>query len=258
MELYDIIGMEYDTSRKADPQITQRLINHLQVFDNSRVLDVACGTGNYTIALSQLCLKMTGTDISEEMLKNAREKSNHVIWDKADVNNLPYQEEEFSGATCILAIHHFENLYKAFQQVYRVIGKGRFVIFTSSPEQMAGYWLKEYFPKMMAHSCNQMPKVKQVVDNLRSVGFKIVGLETFLIQPNLKDFFLYSGKYEPSIYLNPNVRAGISSFANLGTLDEIQAGCRRLKSDNENGRIQELLDRYSSDLGDYVFVVAEK
>jgi ubiquinone/menaquinone biosynthesis C-methylase UbiE len=258
MELYDVIGVEYDTSRKADPQITARLINHLQVFDNSRILDVACGTGNYTIALSQLGLNMTGTDISEEMLNNARKKSNHVTWDKADVNNLPYQEGDFSGATCTLAIHHFENLYNAFQEVYRVMNEGRFVIFTSSPEQMGRYWLKEYFPSAMTKSCNQMPKVPHVVDCLKHIGFKMVGLETFLIQPNLQDFFLYSGKYEPSIYLNPKVRAGISTFANLASQDEIHTGCTRLKSDIESGRVKEVVDQYSSVLGDYVFVVAEK
>jgi ubiquinone/menaquinone biosynthesis C-methylase UbiE len=158
---------------------------------------------------------MTGSDISEEMLVKARNKSNQVNWDKANVLTLPYKEGEFSGVTCVLAIHHFENLHDAFQQVYKVINKGRFVILTSSPEQMQRYWLKEYFPKAMMDSCSQMSKVTEVVANLREAGFKMVGLETFLVQPNLKDFFLYSGKYDPTIYLNPKVRAGISTFANL-------------------------------------------
>jgi ubiquinone/menaquinone biosynthesis C-methylase UbiE len=258
MELYDVIGVEYDTSRKADPQITERLYNHLQLSENSRALDIACGTGNYTVALSQLGLDMTGTDISEEMLETARKKSNRVSWNKADVSSLSFQVGEFSGVTCTLAIHHFKNLYKAFQQVYRVMNKGRFVIFTSSPEQMQQYWLKEYFPKAMMNSCNQMPKIPLVINHLRQAGFKVVGTEIFLIQPNLQDFFLYSGKYEPSIYLNPNVRAGISTFANIASQEEIHTGCTRLKADIESGRIQEVIDQYSSELGDYIFVVAEK
>lgn len=256
--LYDVIGVSYDISRKADSEITRRIMNHLQVNRESRILDVACGTGNYTVALSQLGLNMTGTDISEEMLVKARKKSNQVTWDRADVLHLPYQDGGFSGATCILAIHHFTDLLKSFQQVYRVLSHGRFVIFTSSPEQMERYWLKEYFPKAMMNSCNQMPEVLEVVNNLKKVGFKIVGVETFLIQPTLQDFFLYSGKYDPSMYLDPNVRAGISTFARLASQDEIDAGCTRLKADIGNGRIHEILERYSSDLGDYSFVVAEK
>ncbi|MBD2870645.1 class I SAM-dependent methyltransferase [Paenibacillus arenilitoris] len=258
MALYDVIGIEYDTSRKADSEITRRLMNHLQVFDDSKIVDVACGTGNYTVALSELGLNMTGTDISEEMLNKARSKSNHVVWDQADVIDLPYTNGEFYGATCILAIHHFKDLLNAFQQVHRVLDKGRFVIFTSSPDQMERYWLKEYFPKTMIDSCNQMPRVSDVVDYLKRAGFKIEGLETFLIQPSLQDFFLYSGKHEPNMYLNPKVRSGISTFANLASKEEISVGCTRLKSDIESGRIHDILDRYSSDLGDYLFVVADK
>lgn len=256
--LYDDIGREYDTTRKADPQITERLKNHIQSNNDSQILDVACGTGNYTVALSNLGLNMTGIDISEEMISKARQKSNKVRWNIGDVTVLPYKNQTFDGAICILAIHHFSNLITPFSEVYRVMKQGRFVLFTSSSEQMERYWLREYFPKAMEDSCKQMPKVSQVVETLKDVGFSIVGLETFLIQPNLQDFFLYSGKYEPQIYLNPKVRAGISTFANLASKEEINLGCTKLKCDIDSGRIHEVLDKYSSNLGDYTFVVSEK
>jgi ubiquinone/menaquinone biosynthesis C-methylase UbiE len=258
MALYDVIGVGYDTARKADPQIVARLRNHLQALDRTRVLDVACGTGNYTVALARSGLNMTGADISEEMLSQARMKSSEVKWAQADVARLPYPDAAFSGATCILAIHHFDDLKQAFRQVYRTMGKGRFVIFTASPEQMERYWLKEYFPKAMEDSCKQMPSLTHIVEALTETGFKLIGLETFLIQPDLQDFFLYSGKYDPSLYLDPKVRAGISTFAHLASQEEIDAGCARLRADIDSGEIHEVRGRYSSDLGDYVFVVAEK
>lgn len=256
--LYDEIGKNYDTTRKADPEIVRRLKHHLQVSDNASILDAACGTGNYTVALAELGLKMTGADISEEMLAKARQKSGRIAWDHADVKNLPYPDSTFQGATCILAIHHFDDLIASFRQVYRVMDKGRFVIFTSSPEQMRRYWLNEYFPEAMQASCKQMPSLSKVTESLKQAGFAIVGLETFLIQPDLQDFFLYSGKYAPQIYLNSNVRAGISTFADLATQGEIESGCIKLQKDIESGRIRQVLQKYSSDLGDYVFVVAEK
>jgi ubiquinone/menaquinone biosynthesis C-methylase UbiE len=256
--LYDDIGREYDTTRKADPQITERLRNHLQINNDSQILDVACGTGNYTVALSNLGLNMTGIDISEEMISKARQKSNQVRWDIGNVAVLPYENQTFYGATCTLAIHHFGNLASPFSEVCRVMNQGRFVLFTSSPEQMERYWIKEYFPKAMEDSCKQMPKISKVVDALKEVGFSIIGLETFLIQPNLQDFFLYSGKYEPQMYLNPKVRAGISTFANLASKEEVHLGCTKLKSDIDSGRIHEVLEKYNSDFGDYTFVVAEK
>lgn len=41
--LYDTVGLTYDTTRKADPEIA-RLRNHLQVSNSSKILNIACGT----------------------------------------------------------------------------------------------------------------------------------------------------------------------------------------------------------------------
>ncbi|WP_443139081.1 hypothetical protein [Piscibacillus sp. B03] len=123
---------------------------------------------------------------------------------------------------------------------------------------MNNYWLKEYFPKAIDNSANQMPRVDKVNDTLKKVGFNIVGNETFLIQPDLKDFFLYSGKYKPKMYLDEKVRSGISTFANLASNEEVEEGCIRLKKDIETKKIEDVVNKYSSDLGDYTYIIAEK
>jgi len=255
--LYDNIGKSYDITRKADPEITRRLKAHLQSFGEP-ILDVACGTGNYTVALKNLGITMTGVDVSKEMIKKAKEKTCDIVWDIADVKRLPYSNSTFKGATCILSIHHFDNLLESFKEIYRVIDKGRFVIFTSSPEQIERYWLNEYFPKAIEYSAIQMPSVSLVTDTLKQAGFTIIGLETFLVQPDLQDFFLYSGKYEPEMYLDENVRLGISTFANLAAKEEVEKGCNKLRQDIDNGLISKIIEKYSSDLGDYLFAIAEK
>lgn len=257
-ELYDKIGKAYDTTRKADPEIVRRLRQHLQVSVQDKILDVACGTGNYTVALSQLGVDITGVDISEEMLIKARQKSNEVSWIRADANRLPFEGTSFHGATCILAIHHFDGLLEPFREVYRVLENGRFVIFTSSPEQMRSYWLNAYFPKAMKASILQMPSMDDVIRHLREVGFSVVGVESFLVEPELEDFFLYSGKFEPRMYLDSTVRDGISTFANLATPEEIASGCLELKHDIDNGKIHDVIQEYTSTLGDYAFIVAQK
>ncbi|RPF50402.1 class I SAM-dependent methyltransferase [Aquisalibacillus elongatus] len=256
--LYDQIGLSYDTTRKADPEITRRLRYHLQVTDQSQVLDIACGTGNYTVALEHTGLNMFGVDQSKEMIKHAQEKSTTIHWELGDVSKLPFNNKVFNGVACTLAIHHFDNLLVPFQEVYRVLDCGRFVIFTSSHEQMKYYWLNEYFPDAIAESAQQMPNIKDVTETLGTAGFNIIGNETFLIQPDLEDFFLYSGKYDPNMYLNEKVRSGISTFANLASEEEVEIGIEKLRKDIESKRIEEVLTKYTSQLGDYTFVVAEK
>ncbi|MDR6225120.1 class I SAM-dependent methyltransferase [Desmospora profundinema] len=257
-KVYDTIGGNYDTTRRADPEITRRLRSHLQLPNGSSVIDIACGTGNYTIALHHLHLQMTGVDISKTMIEQARTKSDQIDWIHSDAVSLPVSESRYDGAIIVLSIHHIADRRQVFHEIYRVLNQGRLVIFTSSPEQMKGYWLNEYFPQAMDAACSQMPSVPLIYRELQHAGFSIIGTESFLVQPDLKDFFLYSGRYQPELYLDKQVRKGISTFATLADPEEVNSGCERLKADLQSGRFKEVQNRYRSDQGDYCFIVAEK
>ena len=65
---YDRIGDTYDFTRRPDPRITERLISLLDASPGAPVLDVACGTGNYTSAPAERGLTMFGGDLSQTML----------------------------------------------------------------------------------------------------------------------------------------------------------------------------------------------
>jgi len=103
--LYDRIGRDYDVTRQADPEIVRRLRVHLQLRDGRPVLDVGCGTGNYTIALAETGLMMTGADVSREMIRQAERKSDRVKWVQADAEALPFPDGTFDGATMVLCAH---------------------------------------------------------------------------------------------------------------------------------------------------------
>jgi len=258
--IYDQIGIAYDVSRKADPEISRRLYNHLQIFDKRRnVVDLACGSGNYTIALHDIGLNICGIDVSTQMIESAKEKNDKIDWYLSDIEDMSFRDGQFDGATCILAIHHFRDLVSSFKEVNRIVSVGsRFVIFTSSPEQMQGYWLNEYFPRMMSKSITQMPETTMIESALTKSGFRLLGYENFMIQPNLQDFFLYSGKHRPEIYLKPEVRNGISSFSNLADDDEVERGLKELELDIKSGAFKQKSMNYVSERGDYLYVVAEK
>jgi len=255
---YDIIGDQYDTTRRADPYLTQRLLHHLDPQPDGRYLDIACGSGNYTIALNEHSVDICGVDASETMIAAARNKNETLDWQVADVTNLPYNKGSFNGAICTLATHHFEDLAHAFREIRRVLTEtSRLVIFTATPDQMSGYWLNHYFPQMMARSMKQMPTLNVTTDALASASFDIVTTEPYAIQPDLQDFFLYSGKHKPAMYLDAHVRAGISSFRLLIDDDELDEGCAQLGRDIETGTIKDIYERYDNDDGDYLFINAE-
>lgn len=257
MALYDKIGSGYDITRKADPYITSRLLFHLHPVPGRRYLDLACGSGNYTIALKESRIDVCGIDISGQMLSLARQKDPSNNWVRGDAEVLPFPDNSFAGVTCILAIHHFKNLQRALKEAFRVVTE-RMVIFTATAEQMESYWVNEYFPEAMRKSIEQMPSQKTVEEALKGAGFNQVIWEPYEIKNDLQDWFLYSGKHRPEMYLDPKTRLGISTFASLADADEIKKGCEILAADIGSGKIHQVMKSYASRIGDYMFVVGCK
>ena len=258
-EKYDRIGIGYNQTRKADPYVADRLFQHLQSKADGLYLDIGCGTGNYTLALYQKGLNFIGIDPSQKMLSIARDKNKHIDWRHGRAENTYLTPSSIDGITASLTIHHWSDLVQAFGEMARILKQaGRMVIFTSTPRQMKGYWLNHYFPRMLEASIQQMPAYRLVEAALLRAGLSAIHTEIYEVRPDLQDLFLYSGKQQPALYLNPIVRKGISSFADLAHAEEVKAGLEELNMDIQNEKIWEVIRRYQHGHGDYLFIVAKK
>ena len=256
---YDNIGLNYNETRTADPYIAERLLKNLNPKANGLYLDIGCGTGNYTSTFQKKGFHFIGIDPSEKMLETAKLKNHHIDWKLGKVENIPLDSECIDGVIGSLTIHHWDDLEKGFTELFRVLKPNtNIVIFTSSPKQMKGYWLHHYFPKMLEDSIQQMPAFNIIKTTLANSGFSNLETELYNIKPNLKDLFLYCGKQNPKLYLNPTVRQGISSFSSLANKTEVEMGLKKLEIDIENNSIQTIMDAYNNELGDYLFIIGKK
>src|SRR5207244_13543351 len=75
-------GVTLDLWRRAIPpeQTTveaEFLIDHLNCDAGARVLDVPCGNGRLSFELAQRGLRITGVDISEEVIEEGRSMQSH-------------------------------------------------------------------------------------------------------------------------------------------------------------------------------------
>ena len=258
MPIYNRIGKSYDATRRADPFISSRLADYLDIHSQGIYLDAACGTGNYTVALAEKGGKWHAVDQSAQMIETASAKSGNVKWKLADVAALPFADATFDGAVCTLAIHHFESLNSAFGEIRRVLKKNNstFVIFTSTPEQTGNYWLAEYFPQAIEKSAAKLPDLETISAALQNAGFARIETEPYKVREDLQDLFLYSGKFKPEMYLDAAFRANISTFSLSADENEIKAGSKRLAADIADGRISKIIKRHKN-TNDYLFVIAK-
>jgi len=258
-EKYDTIGENYNLTRQADPYLVERMHDWMNLETDQLYLDIGCGTGNYTNALAQEGFRFIGVDPSERMLDEARQKSSNIDWRLGKAETLPIETESIDGVLASLTLHHWQNLENGFKELYRVLKpQGKIVIFTSTPAQMQGYWLNHFFPKMLADSMVQMPAYDLVADGLQKARLATVATEKYFVKPDLQDLFLYSGKHNAKLYLNLQVRAGISSFAALANAKEVKQGLEALQKSIQSGSIEQIMQDYQNDLGDYLFIIAQK
>lgn len=108
-ELYDISVPDWD----GEIDFYRELAREVNARGGS-VLEVACGTGRVAIRLAQDGVKITGTDLSEEMLEIARSKSKDVRWVQGDMRTLDLGQ---TFGLIIIPGHSFQHMLTPEDQV---------------------------------------------------------------------------------------------------------------------------------------------
>ncbi len=89
-------------------------------------LDVACGTGQSTLALKEVAYQVVGTDTSREMLDRAPREAG-VQYVEASAEDLPFADGSFRLVTVALALHWFERS-RFLTEASRVLNLGGWLI----------------------------------------------------------------------------------------------------------------------------------
>lgn len=124
-----------------------------------QVLDVACGTGDFTIEIAQKAApgsRVSGIDLSEGMMKIGREKIKaagvQADMVQGDCEDLPYGDCTFDRISVGFGVRNFEHLDIGLKQMHRVLKKGgKLVILELSvPKNSILRWFyKLYFLKIL-------------------------------------------------------------------------------------------------------------
>ena len=243
----------------ADPRITKRLIDLLDLPMGSCILDVGAGTGNYSRAIAEAGYNVSAIEPSRVMREQGK-KHSRLSWHDGCAEILPFSDGKFDGLIMTLCMHHFSDWKQALLEARRVVGLGPIVIFTFDTENDSKYWLFDYFPSFRTKDKTWFPKLVELRAFVENVSGQSFEAYRFPLPHDLLDHFGAAGWSRPEIYLDENYRGGISSFSSVdeqGVISGLKKLTQDLKSGDWDLNYGHLREAKSLDVG-YTFLKIKK
>ena len=115
------------------------LVRFAGVSAGQRLLDVACGTGVVAVTAARLGARVSGLDLTPELLVRARENSGiagvDIDWREGDAEALPYSDAEFE-----VVVSQFGHMFAprpdvAIGEMLRVLRPGGTIAFSTWPPE---------------------------------------------------------------------------------------------------------------------------
>ena len=199
-KLFDNIAPDYDKlnhilSLNIDKGWRKKAVRNLvDTQEPLKVLDVACGTADFTIEIAQKVAKgseVIGVDISEGMMAVGREKIKKAGVSAellvADCEDLPYADNTFDRISVGFGVRNFEHLELGLSQMCRVLTPGgKLVILELSvPSNAFVRWCyKLYFLKILPAIGGMISGNRGAYEYLPASVLRFPGPEKFI--PMLK------------------------------------------------------------------------
>ncbi|MCP5144739.1 MAG: class I SAM-dependent methyltransferase [Gammaproteobacteria bacterium] len=238
---YDHLSQGYNAYRRPDARIAAMIREALG--EVRTVLNIGAGTGAY----EPLDIDVVAVDASHGMLSR-RINRDHVVQARAEW--LPFADNTFDAALGVLTLHHWSDWQAGLREAQRV-ARRKVVLLTWSAASPR-FWLTDYIPEVGTIDQHLFPEPGEIQSVLGAIDVREVR-----IPHDCTDGFQCAYWARPERYLEPGVRAAISTFARI---PEPTAGLQRLADDITSGawrqRYGHLLTETTQDFG-YRLVTAE-
>jgi ubiquinone/menaquinone biosynthesis C-methylase UbiE len=127
--------------------VGEQLCEAIDLRAGERVLDVAAGNGNATLAAARRFTQVTSTDYVGALLDRARERAAaerlSIDFREADAENLPFADESFDAVVSTFGVMFTPNQERAAAELARVVRPGgRIGLANWTPEGFIGQLFK--------------------------------------------------------------------------------------------------------------------
>lgn len=208
-QMFDDIAPTYDKlnhilSLNVDKGWRRKAVRRIVATRPTHVLDVACGTGDFAIALAKAGVeRVTGVDISQGMLDVGIDKVKalglNIEMHVDDCEHLSIADDTFDAVSVAFGVRNFEHLQQGLNEMQRVLRPGGLVCIVelSVPSNRLLLWgYKLYFLhilpfigrivsgngsayRYLPESVLRFPKPDKVCAMLAEAGFRDVEAKAF-------------------------------------------------------------------------------
>ncbi len=249
MNTFDNVSGQYKEKAIIQNTAASNLLSLIELRKSDSIIDIACGPGHITYRLSKITTgKVTGIDISEGMIRQARNLYPGIDFRQIAAEDIDY-ENEFDIAFCNSSLMWFANPGKAIKGIYYALKTGGMLALSCPATSDWSPWFGRIISKVTAsaeirhvfyHWKNPwffLPAKEDYQSFFEKQGFKIEYME---IKNEITDYSIeeayniylsgagngFTGKKYYDIEINDDF---ISSFNNR-VKEEI-------RKDSKNGRL---------------------
>lgn len=112
-----------------------------------RVLDIGSGPGHDAKIFCDRGLNVTGVDLSEGLIKHARQKAPQATFLKMDMRDLDFPRESFDGVWALASLQHLpkSEISKALQEIRKVIKDKGILYLSVTRGEGEGFAIKDRY-----------------------------------------------------------------------------------------------------------------
>lgn len=194
--MFDRIAPRYDRVNRimtfnADQRWRRELVRRLDIGHGDRVLDLACGTGDFSAICRAAGATPVGLDFSRGMLEVAAQREPSGAWLQGDALRLPIADASFNAAVSGFALRNFVSIAPVLNELGRILGPGgrlgllevdrpsnalvrtgHSVYFNRVVPRVGGWIGRDSAYRYLPQSAVYLPEQRELVRMLQEAGFR--------------------------------------------------------------------------------------